>query len=104
MYSGFDALGAQNDEDSQPDPDGHIMLESGHGRVWLVKVSATRTFTQPNKIVIPESEIPNGVMVKIRHRGVQLAKICIYDVPPGAAPRIVVLVPPEDGSGGDEDI
>ena len=35
----FDALGAQNDEDSQPDPDEHIMLESGHGRVWLVKVS-----------------------------------------------------------------
>ena len=33
----FDALG-QNDEDSQPDPDEHIMLESGHGRVWLVKV------------------------------------------------------------------
>ena len=35
----FDALGGQNDEDSQPDPDEHIMLESGHGRVWLVKVS-----------------------------------------------------------------
>ena len=35
----FDALGGQNDEDLQPDPDEHIMLESGHGRVWLVKVS-----------------------------------------------------------------
>jgi hypothetical protein len=34
----FDALGGQNDEDSQPDPDEHIMLESGQGRVWLVKV------------------------------------------------------------------
>jgi hypothetical protein len=34
----FDDLGAQNDEDSQPDPDEHIMLEAGHGRVWLVKV------------------------------------------------------------------
>jgi transcription initiation factor TFIIF subunit beta len=33
----FDALGAHNDDDSQPDPDEHIMLESGHGRVWLVK-------------------------------------------------------------------
>jgi len=37
----FDALAAQNDEDSQPDPDEHIMLESGHGRVWLVKVWPT---------------------------------------------------------------
>jgi hypothetical protein len=34
----FDALGVQNDDDLQPDPDEHIMLESGHGRVWLVKV------------------------------------------------------------------
>jgi transcription initiation factor TFIIF subunit beta len=34
----FDALGGQNDEDAQPDPDEHIMLESGQGRVWLVKV------------------------------------------------------------------
>jgi transcription initiation factor TFIIF subunit beta len=34
----FDELGAQNDDDSQPDPDEHLMLESGHGRVWLVKV------------------------------------------------------------------
>ena len=34
----FDALGGQNEEDTQPDPDEHIMLESGQGRVWLVKV------------------------------------------------------------------
>ena len=34
----FDSLGAPNDDDSHPDPDEHIMLESGHGRVWLVKV------------------------------------------------------------------
>ncbi|KAF8486450.1 transcription initiation factor IIF, beta subunit-domain-containing protein [Russula ochroleuca] len=84
----FDALGSQNDEDSQPDPDEHIMLESGHGRVWLVK-------------------IPKFLMErwsKFDTEGVQLAKIRIYDVPPGAAPRIIVLVPPEDGSGGDEDV
>jgi transcription initiation factor TFIIF subunit beta len=84
----FDALGAQNDEESQPDPDEHIMLESGHGRVWLVK-------------------IPKFLMErwsKFDTEGVQLAKIRIYDVPPGAAPRIIVLVPPEDGSGGDEDV
>ena len=48
----FDELGAQNDEDLQPDPDEHIMLESGHGRVWLVKVSIhcslTRLLSQQN--------------------------------------------------------
>jgi len=83
----FDALGTQNDdEDSQPDPDEHIMLESGHGRVWLVK-------------------IPKFLMErwsKFDTEGVQLAKIRIYDGAAGAAPRIVVLVPSEDG--GDDDI
>lgn len=39
---------------------------------------------------------------KFDAEGVQLAKIRIYDVPAGAAPRIVVLVPSEDG--GDDDI
>jgi hypothetical protein len=34
----FDALGAQNDDALQPDPDEHIMLESGCCAVWLVKV------------------------------------------------------------------
>ncbi|KAI9456862.1 hypothetical protein BJY52DRAFT_1275057 [Lactarius psammicola] len=82
----FDAFGGHNDEDSQPDPDEHIMLESGQGRVWLVK-------------------IPKFLMErwsKFDAEGVQLAKIRIYDVPPGAAPRIVVLVPSDDG--GDDDI
>jgi hypothetical protein len=40
----FDALGTQNDEDLQPDPDEHLMLESGHGRVWLVKVCKHHSF------------------------------------------------------------
>lgn len=35
----FDAEVAQ-DEDSQPDPDEHLMLDQGNGRVWLVKVRA----------------------------------------------------------------
>ncbi|KAI0298030.1 transcription initiation factor IIF, beta subunit-domain-containing protein [Multifurca ochricompacta] len=82
----FDSLGVHNDDDSQPDPDEHIMLESGHGRVWLVK-------------------IPKFLMErwsKFDAEGVQLAKIRIYDVPPGTQPRIVVLVPSDDG--GDDDI
>ena len=34
----FDAeLGGQ-DDDSQPDPDESLIMESGNGRVWLVKV------------------------------------------------------------------
>ncbi|KAH9016134.1 transcription initiation factor IIF, beta subunit-domain-containing protein [Lactarius pseudohatsudake] len=81
----FDELGGNNEDDSQPDPDEHIMLESGQGRVWLVK-------------------IPKFLMErwsKFDAEGVQLAKIRIYDVPPGAAPRIVVLVPSDDGDGDD---
>lgn len=81
----FDALGGHNEDDSQPDPDEHIMLESGQGRVWLVK-------------------IPKFLMErwsKFDAEGVQLAKIRIYDVPPGASPRIVVLVPSDDGGGDD---
>lgn len=33
----FDAETA-NDDDSQPDPEEHLMLDQGSGRVWLVKV------------------------------------------------------------------
>ena len=39
---------------------------------------------------------------KLDTEGVQLAKIRIYE-PQSGAPRIVVFVPPEDGSGGDGD-
>ena len=33
----FDAETAQ-DDDSQPDPEEHLMLDQGNGRIWLVKV------------------------------------------------------------------
>jgi hypothetical protein len=39
---------------------------------------------------------------KFDAEGVELAKIRIYDVPPGAPPRIIVFVPPEDGAGDDD--
>lgn len=100
----FDALGGQNDEDSQPDPDEHIMLESGQGRVWLVKVRPS-THHGPSHLRLPPSQIPKFLMErwsKFDAEGVQLAKIRIYDVPPGAAPRIVVLVPSDDG--GEDDV
>ena len=35
----FEAELGGNDEDSQPDPDEHLMLDQGNGRVWMVKVS-----------------------------------------------------------------
>lgn len=34
----FDTEGGQ-DDDTQPDPDEHLMLDQGNGRVWLVRVS-----------------------------------------------------------------
>jgi transcription initiation factor TFIIF subunit beta len=102
----FDALGAHNDDDLLPDPDEHIMLESGHGRVWLVKVFLlSRTYQSSSHTAAPTLQIPKFLMErwsKFDAEGVQLAKIRIYDVPPGAPPRIVVLVPPDDG--GDDDV
>lgn len=32
--------GGGQDEDAQPDPDEHLMLDQGGGRVWLVKVNS----------------------------------------------------------------
>jgi transcription initiation factor TFIIF subunit beta len=34
----FDAEHGGQDDDTQPDPDENLMMESGNGRVWLVKV------------------------------------------------------------------
>ena len=34
----FDAEVAGQEEETQPDPDESLMMESGNGRVWLVKV------------------------------------------------------------------
>jgi transcription initiation factor TFIIF subunit beta len=38
----FDAETAQ-DDDSQPDPEEHLMLDQGNGRIWLVKVRKSIT-------------------------------------------------------------
>lgn len=66
----FDEVGAQIDDDSQPDPDEHLMLESGHGRVWLVKVckplfQSVLCAATP----LPDSKISDGALVKVRRRG-----------------------------------
>ncbi|PSS32062.1 hypothetical protein PHLCEN_2v2169 [Hermanssonia centrifuga] len=34
----FDAEQGGNEEETQPDPDESLVMESGNGRVWLVKV------------------------------------------------------------------
>ena len=78
------------------------MAESGSSRYLYTALSTFHVYSAP---AIP-LQIPKFLMErwsKFDAEGVQLAKIRIYDVPPGGAPRIVVLVPPEDG-GGDEDI
>jgi transcription initiation factor TFIIF subunit beta len=102
----FDEVGAQIDDDSQPDPDEHLMLESGHGRVWLVKVCKNYSF-KAFYVQQHPSQIPKFLMErwsKFDAEGVRLAKIRIYK-PQSATPRIVVFVPPEDGSSdADEDI
>jgi len=41
----FDAETA-NDDDAQPDPDEHLMLDQGNGRVWLIKVPIMHHRTQ----------------------------------------------------------
>ena len=65
----FDALGAQNDDDLQPDPDEHIMLESGHGRVWLVKVipASNQSLVSVTYLtsLSPDPKISDGALVQV---------------------------------------
>ncbi|OCH89685.1 hypothetical protein OBBRIDRAFT_652886 [Obba rivulosa] len=86
----FDAVHAANEEDNQPDPDESLMMETGNGRVWLVK-------------------IPKHLMEKwssIDQEGVHLATIRVYhhaESSTGKKPRIVLKLPPNpenpDGQG-----
>ncbi|KAH9029330.1 transcription initiation factor IIF, beta subunit-domain-containing protein [Lactarius deliciosus] len=100
----FDELGGQNEDDSQPDPDEHIMLESGQGRVWLVKVRSLHD-TTPLPTAhrpFPDPQVPHGTLVQVRRgRAYSSPRSGYTDVPPGAPPRIVVLVPSDDGDGDD---
>jgi hypothetical protein len=55
----FDAENA-NDDDAQPDPDEHLMLDQGSGRVWLVKVPLARfRLYSTNVQLITLSRFPN---------------------------------------------
>jgi hypothetical protein len=78
-----------------------VKAESGSSRYAAPSLPTPH----PNPPSPTPSQIPKFLMErwsKFDAEGVQLAKIRIYDVPPGAAPRIIVLVPSDDG--GDDDV
>jgi transcription initiation factor TFIIF subunit beta len=64
----FDAEAAQ-DDDAQPDPDEHLMLDQGNGRVWLVKVRKTlpqaASIENWSSLVFPrlDPQVPYGTLV-----------------------------------------
>ena len=78
------------------------MLESGQGRVWLVKVR-----TQPSiphvytHLPSQDPEFPNGALVQIRRRGRTARQDPDLRRAPGAAPCIIVLIPSDDCGDGD---
>ncbi|KAI6148283.1 transcription initiation factor IIF, beta subunit-domain-containing protein [Pisolithus thermaeus] len=73
---------AQQEEETQPDPDEELMLDRGNGRVWLVK-------------------IPKHLMTRwaaIDKEDIHLATIRIYPnavSPSGRSPRIFLFLPPD---------
>ncbi|KAF7770946.1 hypothetical protein Agabi119p4_6920 [Agaricus bisporus var. burnettii] len=73
----FDAEVA-NDDDAQPDPDEHLMLDQGSGRVWLVK--------------IPKFLLKRWASVNAED--VHLATIRVYTPPSGGKPRFILFLPP----------
>lgn len=77
----FEAEGAAEAPETIPDPDEELMLDSGNGRVWLVKV--------PKHLMERWSAINAG--------GVHLASIRVYSEAKGAhgkTPRIMLFLPP----------
>ncbi|CAA7268482.1 unnamed protein product [Cyclocybe aegerita] len=76
----FDAETTQED-DAQPDPDEHLMLDQGNGRVWLVK--------------IPKFLMERWAAIDVED--VHLATLRVYNPPPDAPnqkARIVLFLPP----------
>ncbi|KIP04282.1 hypothetical protein PHLGIDRAFT_129621 [Phlebiopsis gigantea 11061_1 CR5-6] len=83
---------AEQADESQPDPDEPLMMESGNGRVWLVKI--------PRHLMEQWSSVSE--------EDVHLATIRVYHNAKSAAgktPRIVLMLPPlanQAGEPGDE--
>lgn len=92
----FDAETAP-DEDSQPDPDEHLMLDQGNGRVWLVKVNmicVTRGY------LLTFMQIPKFLMQRwsaINVEDAHLATLRVFSGTtngPSNKPRIILFLPP----------
>ncbi|KIL62436.1 hypothetical protein M378DRAFT_1055660 [Amanita muscaria Koide BX008] len=73
-------LGGQ-DEDSQPDPDEHLMLDQGNGRVWLVKIPK---FLMERWSSIEADDVHLGTMRVYTH--------AVH--PQTKKPRIIMFLPP----------
>jgi transcription initiation factor TFIIF subunit beta len=49
----FDAEAAQDGEETQPDPDEHMITDTATGRVWIVKVREQASPTHPSLLTPP---------------------------------------------------
>ncbi|RPD59703.1 transcription initiation factor IIF, beta subunit [Lentinus tigrinus ALCF2SS1-6] len=84
----FDSVHGGHDEDHQPDPQEELIMDSGDGRVWLVKI--------PRHLMEQWSSVDD--------EGVHLATIRVYPNAASASgkkPRIMLVLPPrpDDPSG-----
>ncbi|TFY63542.1 hypothetical protein EVJ58_g3198 [Rhodofomes roseus] len=83
----FDSIHASQDAEAEPDPDESLIMDSGNGRVWLVKV-------------------PKFLMerwLSIREDNVHLATIRVYHQTKsasGKSPRILLALPPDPDHPG----
>jgi len=65
----FDAELAQDGEETQPDPDEHMITDSATGKVWIVKVSNhihlidSRLLTSSGRFTV-DSKISDGTVVE----------------------------------------
>ncbi|KAJ7139020.1 transcription initiation factor IIF, beta subunit [Mycena epipterygia] len=73
----FDVDGT-GEEDAQPDPDEQLMLDQGHGKVWLVKIP---------KFLLER-------WTAINAEDVHLATIRVYHSKPGGKTRMFLFLPP----------
>ncbi|KAJ7250577.1 transcription initiation factor IIF, beta subunit-domain-containing protein, partial [Mycena rebaudengoi] len=83
---------APGDEDAQPDPDEQLMLDQGHGRVWLVKIP---------KFLLER-------WTQINREDVHLATVRVYTdskAGPTGRPRMFLFLPPNaDPSKADQQL
>lgn len=69
-----------NDEDAQPDPDEHLMLDQGNGKVWLVK--------------IPKFLMERWASVNVEDAHLATLRVYTNNDPTTGRPRIILFLPP----------